>query len=126
MVRRLPDTGKRSARMWAPYFIGVFDTVAALCAGGMRRIVIPGTLIALIAIVAFIPSLPAGVLGAVLVGWPFWTTLGLVDLVLVLGGAAWLWVEQRRDVRKTIHDFPKPGEHRSHLARWEGQYLNRR
>jgi hypothetical protein len=45
-------------------------------------------------------------------------------MAVTIIGMAWLLLKQRREFRKTIHDYPKPGESRSHYARWEGRYFN--
>jgi hypothetical protein len=109
----------------APYFVGVFDTVAALGASGPRRWAIQAGLSALIALGALVQAIVIGILGAIVWGLSFWLTAGIVEAAVVIAGILWLLFKQRRNVRKTIHDFPNPGDKRSHLARWEGRYFNR-
>lgn len=109
----------------APYFIGVFDTVAALGATGMRRLLIHiglslgvGTGIALLSI------LPAIIISA-LFHWFFgpgfwWIAVALVATSTVAGTGLW-WRKQKAANLKTIRDFPKAGDVYSHYADWKGE-----
>jgi hypothetical protein len=112
----------------APYFIGVFDTVAALGAQGMRRLAIQAGLYGGATVIGAIVGLLAGsVVGAFswLLGLPF--VVPLVMLLLAGGamGPFLLWKSQNRRVRKTITDYPQPGQSRSHLAQWKGEHFDR-
>lgn len=109
----------------APYFIGVFDTVAALGARGLRRFEIQTFLFALVAILAIAPSLLVAIVGRIGFGLPFWASLFWTEMAVTVVGIAWLLLKQRLEFRKTIHDYPRPGESRSHCAQWEGRYFNR-
>ncbi len=109
----------------APYFIGVFDTVAALGASGLRRLAMQTGLYALIAILGLVLGLLIGLFAAVAFNLSFWLTFAGIAGIVVAAGSVWLILKQRRDFRKTIHDYPNPGEQRSHLARWEGKNFNR-
>jgi uncharacterized protein (DUF2235 family) len=113
----------------APYFIGVFDTVAALGASGIRYFIIQAGLAAGLAAAAFVLGfLPALVIAA-LSGWIFDTSfmlIGFVAQVFFIGaalGAFWYW--QNKAVTKKITDYPKPGESRSHKAEWKGENFDR-
>lgn len=99
-----------------PYFIGVFDTVAALGAPGPRRLfmaVILAGFVALMiagasAVLSLTPWLPFGRTYAVLSG-----------LVVAVMGVTYL-----RTHIKTIRDFPNPGDIRRHLAAWRFRFYD--
>lgn len=113
----------------APYFIGVFDTVASLGAKGLRRWLIQigvGLFYALF--LAALSALPSAILAAAfwgLLGWPFWLTVISISALTVVGGGAWLWWRQESLYRKTIRDFPNKGDVSSHRAEWNGEHFNR-
>ncbi len=69
-------SGQEQRSNVAPYFVGVFDTVAALGASGVRRAVIQSGLYTLTALLAFIsglvPSVPLSILIQHLTGISFW------------------------------------------------------
>ena len=112
----------------APYFIGVFDTVAALGAVGFRRwatlsLLLLGLIVGLTLIALPVAAPLAGAL--YLAGLPFWTTfISLVAATSVLGVgiAAWRWLTSSK---KTIRDFPNKGDVRSHRAEWKGANFDR-
>jgi len=118
----------------AAYFIGVFDTVAALGASGTRRLIIEAGLTAAVAGASFIASLiPAAVVGVIwaivseaglLWGFivPAWAVTHIVTLLVVI----WFLNRRRASNRKTIYDFPNEGDPpRSHDAIWSGKYFDR-
>ena len=113
----------------APYFIGVFDTVAALCANGMRYLVIQAGLAAGVAAATFAVGFLPSVLLAALCSWWFGASFmvaGFIAQVAIIGaalGAFWYW--QNKANVKTINDYPKPGESRSHKAVWKGENFDR-
>ncbi|WP_298253214.1 DUF2235 domain-containing protein [Bradyrhizobium sp.] len=113
----------------APYFIGVFDTVAALGASGLRYFVIQAGLAAGVAAAAFVVGFIPAVLIALLCSWWFGTGfmatgfLAQVAIVAAALGAFWYW--QNKSTTKTIVDYPKPGESRSHKAVWKGENFDR-
>lgn len=113
----------------APYFIGVFDTVAALGASGLRRTVIQSALytgMGLLALMAGLgPALLIGFLMDRFAGFPFWFGVLAVQVLVLVGSIVWLRGRQRAQVRKTIVDFPNKGDRRSHYAEWEGKNFNR-
>ena len=118
-------SGEQQRSNVAPYFVGVFDTVAALGATGLRRFLIQLGVYALIALGGLALGLVLGLLSSVMFDASFWRVLGVTEVLSLLMGMAWLQLKQRRDVKKTIQDYPKPGESRSHMARWEGKNFNR-
>lgn len=113
----------------APYFIGVFDTVAALGANGLRRVItqsiIYGGMAFLTLLVGFIPAIVGSFFMHRWANLPFWPGVLGIEALALIGGIAWLLHRQRTQVRKTITDFPNKGDHHTHYARWEGVYFNR-
>lgn len=113
----------------APYFIGVFDTVAALGASGLRYLVIQAGLAAGVATAAFAAGFLPSVFIALL--WSWWSGAGFmltgfiaqVAFIAVALGAFWYW--QNKSTTKTIVDYPKLGESRSHKAVWKGANFDR-
>jgi hypothetical protein len=109
----------------APYFVGVFDTVAALGASGIRRFLIQLGLYLLIGLGGLALGLVLGVLGSVVFEVSFWRVLGGTFILSLIAGVIWLQRKQRQDVEKTINDYPEPGQSHTHKARWEGKNFNR-
>lgn len=113
----------------APYYIGVFDTVAALGASGLRYFVIQAGLSAGIAAAAFVFGFLPSVLAAALSAWTFGTSFMLVGFVtqmlLIAAALVGFWYWQNKADIKTITDYPKPGESRSHKAVWKGANFDR-
>lgn len=113
----------------APYFIGVFDTVAALGASGMRYLIIQAALAAGVAAAAFIAGFLPAVLLAAFCTWFLGASFMLVGfiaqtaIVAAALGVFWYW-QNKADI-KTITDYPKPGESRSHRAVWKGANFDR-
>lgn len=123
------ETGEPGRSNAAPYFIGVFDTVAALGARGVRRLVIQSGLAVGAALgLALAGTIPAALVAGLLhvfAGPHFWAAFGWLLLAFVVAGAAWLWRRERRSRRKVIRDFPNPGDERSHMADWKGENFDR-
>ena len=113
----------------APYFIGVFDTVAALGASGMRYLLIQAGLSTGVSLAAFIGGFIPAVVLATLCTWIFGTgfmPVGFVIQVLLVvaaDGIFWYW--QNKATTKTITDYPEPGQSRSHKATWKGENFDR-
>jgi uncharacterized protein (DUF2235 family) len=113
----------------AAYFIGVFDTVAALGARGMWRFVIQAGLALFFTIGIALPlsllaAAIAGLLKAI-TGFPFWWSVLGVTVLLVALANVWFWRRQRLSYKKTIRDFPKPGDMHSHYAEWKAENFDR-
>jgi uncharacterized protein (DUF2235 family) len=113
----------------APYFIGVFDTVAALGASGMRYFLIQAGLSAGVSLAAFVGGFIPAVIVAALSNWIFGTSFMVVGFILqvlivaVSNGVFWYW--QNKATTKTISDYPEPGQSRSHKAEWKGANFDR-
>jgi len=122
-------TGEVDRSNIAPYFVGVFDTVAALGAKGARRLGIKTLLIggsaALGAAIAAIPALIiAGIIYAASDSWSWRLLFAIIGIGALIGGGVQWW-KQRTSIRKTIRDFPKPGNVSSHYAEWKGENFDR-
>jgi uncharacterized protein (DUF2235 family) len=99
-----------------PYFIGVFDTVAALGASGLRRF---GMGAALVTGVAMLAALAAAVLS--LLPWiRFLPALYSIAGVIVLGLAIGAW----RSSFKVIKDYPIKGKCSWHFATWHLRFYD--
>lgn len=85
-------TGEPGRSNAAPYFIGVFDTVAALGAKGVRRFLIQSGLaigaVLGLALVGLLPAAAAAGLLDAFAGLPFRPAFGWSLLLFVLGGGA--------------------------------------
>jgi uncharacterized protein (DUF2235 family) len=102
----------------APYFIGVFDTVAALGAQGPLRWIIGGGLALAGALAA------AAIAGLVAAVSPldFWPTLLALAVLAAIGGL-WKWL---RPTFKSIRDYPNAGDPiRWHFAMWRAENFDR-
>jgi uncharacterized protein (DUF2235 family) len=113
----------------APYFIGVFDTVAALGASGMRYLLIQAGLSAGVSLTAFVGGFIPAVALAALSTWIFGTGFMLVgfllQILIVAAANALFWYWQNKATTKTITDYPGPGQSRSHKAIWKGTNFDR-
>jgi uncharacterized protein (DUF2235 family) len=113
----------------APYFIGVFDTVAALGASGMRYFLIQAGLSAGVSLAAFVGGFIPAVALAALSTWIFGTGFMLVgfllQILIVVAANALFWYWQNKATTKTITDYPEPGQSRSHKAIWKGTNFDR-
>lgn len=109
----------------APYFIGVFDTVAALGASGLRYLVIQAGLAAGVTAVAFAAGFLPALLIAFLYSWwfgaGFMLTGFIAQVVIIAAALGCFWYWQNKSTTKTIVDYPKRGESRSHQAIWKGE-----
>jgi uncharacterized protein (DUF2235 family) len=102
----------------APYFIGVFDTVAALGASGPLRFVIGAALV----IGGLITAAAAAGVVAGLSPWRFAPTFVVVVLAATIWGL-WTWL---RPALKVIRDYPNPGDPaRWHFAIWKADNFDR-
>jgi uncharacterized protein (DUF2235 family) len=100
-----------------PFFIGAFDTVAALGSTGPKRVLmISGALLVAAVLVA-----AASCLLWVVSAWPVWFDfLAVIVVALVAFG-----IHTYRTRVKEIRNFPKPGETHWHLAGWKFQHYDR-
>ncbi len=110
------ETGENKRGNAPPYFIGVFDSVAALGSTGIKR----GLTFLFSAIgLAGATGTVAWLLKA-LFGWHFWWTFGCV-LVLVLLSAL---MSACRDHLKIIRDFPSKGSIKWHWSAWRFKFYD--
>ncbi|RWP12712.1 MAG: DUF2235 domain-containing protein [Mesorhizobium sp.] len=112
----------------APYFIGVFDTVAALGAQGVLRRGIQSALFAGAFVLGSFSGVVAGAVAGLvswLLGGPFLWIFGGATFFGAFLGCWLLWRSQNRRIRKTIHDYPTQGQSGSHLAAWKGEHFDR-
>lgn len=99
-----------------PYFIGVFDTVAALGSAGLFRVAVTTLLLTLLVGLA---AIAAYVLAAMF-GVGFWPCL----LVLAaLSGVGALALHLRENL-KIIRNYPKPGKYSWHIVSWRLNFYN--
>jgi uncharacterized protein (DUF2235 family) len=113
----------------AAYFVGVFDTVAALGASGTRRFVIQAGLTVLFTGVAGLASAVLAILPSLIAkyyfGFGFWWSELAIGVALVVVLVLWFLHRQRAQYTKTIYDFPKKGDKRSHQAEWKSENFDR-
>jgi uncharacterized protein (DUF2235 family) len=122
------ESGETGRSNVAPHFVGVFDTVAALGATGLRRTIILGGLgLALCAAVTIAAAVPAAILAAFahLAGLPFWWSVVGIVLAVDLVGLAIAIHRWTASIKKTIRDFPNKGDVRTHRAEWKGANFDR-
>jgi len=110
------DKEKNERGNVVPYFIGVFDTVAALGATGIKRSII-------LAVAALLTTGAVAACAGILTlfGWDFWKSAAILAGVTCL--LIYLYDHRRRT--KTIRDFPKVGEKQSHKAGWRFEHYDR-
>jgi hypothetical protein len=101
-----------------PYFIGVFDTVAALGAKGWKYVglvsLFAGGAVVLIALLA-------GVLD-----WVFRLNFLITFGVLAIGSGLAVWLNAWRGAVRYIDDFPEKGApRRLHMVRWRAENYDR-
>jgi uncharacterized protein (DUF2235 family) len=113
----------------APHFIGVFDTVASLGAKGLTRLGVQAALIAAfsatVAAAAVLPMLAVAGILHWLAHLHFWATWAALLVLTVAGAGAWWAHAQKMSYRKTIKDFPKPGDVHTHDAEWKDDNFDR-
>jgi uncharacterized protein (DUF2235 family) len=99
-----------------PYFIGVFDTVAALGAPGPRRLLM---FLGLTSFVGLITAVAAGIV-SLLPWFTFWPVFSTFAVAIVIVMAA----QYLKTSIKTIHDFPNKGDFHWHLAAWRFRFYD--
>jgi hypothetical protein len=122
------ESGEKYRSNVAPYFIGVFDTVAALGRKGLANWAIKFALIVGAAILGAGIAAPIALIGGAAVFWggsAFWPTFLTLTLLGALALPLSVWLNQRRSLRKEIRDFPEPGDRKSHTAEWRGANFDR-
>jgi hypothetical protein len=100
-----------------PYFIGVFDTVAALGSTGIKKVSMIG--------IAAIVSLGIAYLVSWLVSWLFSWPLWIVFFAVVIASGLAFYFYSRHVRVKVIRNYPNPGESRSHWSGWRFQHYDR-
>src|SRR5258706_12859705 len=100
----------------APYFIGVFDTVAALGAKGLKRFLLNTAAGAAILTIAACLALTEHLFGLDFMPSFMGFCAALIALVLL---------SSLRYSLRVIHDYPNPGESRWHLAGWHSGFYDR-
>jgi uncharacterized protein (DUF2235 family) len=109
------ETGQNMRGNAPPYFIGVFDTVAALGASGFKRVMLS---VLGAAGVAGLAGLVSWLLGFLHFShwWSFSCVIVAIGLIaLVAGAGAHL---------KVIRDFPKPGNFKWHWSVWHFKFYD--
>ena len=99
-----------------PYFIGVFDTVAALGAPGPRRLLM---FLGLASFVGLTTAMAAGIVSLLpwITFWPiFWALTAAIAIAMAAG-----YVSTKV---KTIGDFPKKGDFSWHVAAWRFRFYD--
>lgn len=99
-----------------PYFIGVFDTVAALGAEGPFRMLLIAVLVAILVGLAAVVALVLALIPA----FSFFGTATTIA-ALFIGCAAWVYWSQNF---KSIKDFPKKGDYSWHFVSWRLRFYN--
>jgi uncharacterized protein (DUF2235 family) len=100
-----------------PYFIGVFDTVASLGAKGMVRFGISASLLLGALLVCYVP--------ATMLHFLFGFNESYIFGILVGVFAVSFAISTFRSTFKYIRDYPKKGDFRWHIAKWEMKNYNR-
>lgn len=101
-----------------PYFIGVFDTVAALGSKGLTRVL----MVALAVLLStFVIGFLSGVLSRLFPDINYWKVFGGFA---ALGGMAYL-VSSLKSSFKYIRDYPNKGNFKFHFAKWRMQDYDR-
>jgi uncharacterized protein (DUF2235 family) len=106
----------------AAYFIGVFDTVAALGVKGALWWVYQSLLLLIGAVGGIGVALIATIISRLTSGaWlsPSWFALAAI------ASMAWTLYSQRKSIRKVITDYPEKGQRRTHYAEWKGEHFDR-
>lgn len=102
----------------APYFVGVFDTVAALGAKGWKYYGI----VAVLAAAAMVPLTIVSIATAWLLTLSFWKTL----LIVAAGSAAIVWARLKYGAMRYIDGFPNKGDRRRrHFIAWHAENYDR-
>ena len=102
----------------APYFIGVFDTVAALGAKGWK-------FYGIVAMLAMGAAVPIAIVAAI-IHWIFGPGFWLTFAIFTLLASAGTWLMLKRDALRYIDDFPTKGSpRRRHWIVWRASNYDR-
>ena len=101
-----------------PYFIGVFDTVAALGTKGWRR----AGLWTVIGLALFAVSAALALVGSFIFSLP-WLK---ITLSLFAGAAVAFAVKLRLNARRSISDYAVKGKNRAHTISWKADNYDRK
>lgn len=55
----------------------------------------------------------------------FWPAMWVLWILSVAGASVWWWRRQRGAYRKTIRDFPNPGDEHTHVAEWKDENFDK-
>lgn len=94
-----------------PYFIGVFDTVAALGLKGFARLIV--TILVLVGIIAI-----AAITSLLLSYFLAWDFLTSIVLIVLTTGIIFISTSLKSSL-KFIGHYPKKGRFRFHIAKWK-------
>lgn len=108
-------SGAKQANV-VPYFVGVFDTVAALGATGLRRWALNAALVLGVAAAIYVASLAIGWL----LDLPRWTVFAWAAAIATLLAA--FWIAKAR--LKVIWDYPEAGKFRWHWSGWRFKFYD--
>lgn len=101
----------------APYFIGVFDSVAALGSSGLKKTLL------------LVGAAVGGLLLCALLSWflSFIPGLQFLPVLAIVVGIAIILVGWRFSKAriKTIHDYPEPGQKNWHWSSWRFKHYDR-
>ena len=99
-----------------PYFIGVFDTVAALGSAGFFRVMVTCLLLVLlVGLAAIVAYVLAGILGT-----GFWPSFYVLALISAVGSLALHLLANL----KIIRNCPNPGNFSWHIVSWRLNFYN--
>lgn len=111
------DSGENLRGNVVPYFIGVFDTVAALGTSGVKRF----GMIAVATIAGMMITAAISYLLRYLFGFEVWITTAVVVFIIVLWAMYLYFRSHHRDIR----DWPTEGARKWHFARWKFKHYDK-
>lgn len=100
-----------------PYFIGVFDTVAALGSTGIKKY----SMITVSILGVLIPLFVTSWIVSWIFGWWFWGVLVALGIASALAPTIYNYNARV----KVIRDYPKPGKNRRHWSAWRFQHYDK-
>jgi T6SS, Phospholipase effector Tle1-like, catalytic domain len=115
--RTQDDVVKNERGDVVPYFIGVFDTVAALGSTGIKK----ALMIAVTAIILLVTAYLVSLVVSWLFHLPLWIVIGSVMIASMFA----FYLYSYRVRVKVIENYPEPGERRKHWSGWRFQHYDR-